>query len=258
MFNWVVKISIMAKAKCDIRIGTSGWYYYHWVGRFYPSDLPKSKWFEFYAKEFNTVEINNTFYHLPKQKSVQRWYKVAPKNFVYAVKANRFITHIKRLKDISEPLERFFEIIGLFKEKLGPVLYQLPPSLHKDLDLLKSFILLLPKRSLSVFEFRHKSWYDEGTFELLNENGAGFCIHDLGGLETPRVITGDVIYIRFHGTTGRYAGNYTMRALRNWSNWIKDNKSSVRAVYAYFNNDYNAYAVQNAKELKKYLSGDDV
>jgi len=241
----------MAKAKGDIRIGTSGWYYNHWIDRFYPSGLHKSKWFEYYAKSFDTVEINNTFYHLPKVKSVQRWYELAPKGFVYTVKANRYITHIKKLKDTSEPLERFFEIAGLLKGKLGPILYQLPPSLHKDLDLLKGFIKLLPKRSLSVFEFRHKSWYDEDTFKLLDEFGAAFCIHDLGGLETPRVITGDVIYIRFHGPTGRYAGNYTKKTLQDWSNWIKDNKSSVRAVYAYFNNDYNAYAVNNARTLKQ-------
>jgi len=251
MFNRVVKISVMAKAKCDIRIGTSGWYYNHWAGKFYPSGLPKSKWFEYYAKEFDTVEINNTFYHLPKQESVQRWHQLAPKGFVYAVKANRYITHIKRLKSVSEPLERFFEIAGLLKEKLGPILYQLPPSLHKDLDLLKGFIRLLPKRSLSVFEFRHESWFSEDTYKLLDDFNAGFCIHDLGGLETPRVITGDLIYIRFHGTTGRYAGNYTKQSLQNWSNWIKDNRSKVRTVYAYFNNDYNAYAVHNAKELKK-------
>lgn len=243
----------MAKAKCDIRIGTSGWYYNHWIDRFYPPGLPKSKWFEYYAKQFDTVEINNTFYHLPKEKSVQRWHQLAPKGFVYTVKANRYITHIKRLQSVSEPLERFFEIAGILKEKLGPVLYQLPPSLHKDLDLLKGFIDLLPKRSLSVFEFRHKSWYEEDTFKLLAERGAAFCIHDLGGLKTPRVITADLIYIRFHGPTGRYAGNYTKKALKNWAEWIKDRISKVRAVYVYFNNDYNAYAVRNAKQLEERL-----
>ncbi len=243
----------MAKAKCDIRIGTSGWYYNHWVCKFYPANLPKSKWFEYYAKSFDTVEINNTFYRLPKQKSVQRWYQLAPKGFVYTVKANRYITHIKRLKGVSEPLERFFEMAGLLKEKLGPVLYQLPPSLHKDLDLLKGFISLLPKQGLSVFEFRHKSWYDEDTFKLLDKSGAAFCIHDLAGLETPRVITADLIYIRFHGPTGRYAGNYTKKALQSWTDWIKEHKKEVRSVYAYFNNDYNAYAVDNAKTLKEQV-----
>jgi uncharacterized protein YecE (DUF72 family) len=253
MFNRIVKISIMAKAKCDIRIGTSGWYYYHWIDRFYPADLPKSKWFGFYAQHFDTVEINNTFYHQPKQQTFKNWRKQAPKNFIFVVKANRFITHIRKLKDVQEPLERFFEGIRLLKSNLGPVLYQLPPSLHKDLQRLKAFLKILPKKPGAVFEFRHKSWYDKDTFELLDRFGAGFCIHDLGGLETPRIITGDVIYIRFHGTTGRYSGNYTKRVLQNWSNWIKDNRSKVRAVYAYFNNDYNAYAVHNARELRNCL-----
>jgi uncharacterized protein YecE (DUF72 family) len=243
----------MAKSRCDIRIGTSGWYYNHWSGRFYPAELPKSKWFEYYAGSFNTVEINNTFYHLPQAKSVQRWHKLAPKGFVYTVKANRYITHIKKLKDVSEPLERFFKIARLLKENLGPVLYQLPPSLHKDLDLLKGFIKLLPKRRIRVFEFRHKSWYDDETFRLLDKSGAAFCIHDLGGLETPRLITSSLIYIRFHGPTGRYAGNYTKKTLQTWADWIKENISNVRAVYAYFNNDYNAYAVQNAKQLEEQL-----
>jgi uncharacterized protein YecE (DUF72 family) len=243
----------MAKARYDIRIGTSGWYYNHWAGKFYPANLPKSKWFEYYAKQFDTVEINNTFYHLPKKKSVQRWYELAPKGFVYTVKANRYITHIKRLKGVSEPLERFFKMAGLLKEKLGPVLYQLPPSLHKDLDLLKAFIKLLPKRGLSVFEFRHKSWYDEETLKLLDEKGAAFCIHDLGGLKTPRVITGDVIYIRFHGPTGRYAGNYTKKALQKWADWIKEHKKEVRSVYAYFNNDVAGHAIRNAKQIEEQL-----
>ena len=243
----------MAKARYDIRIGTSGWYYNRWVGKFYPADLPKSKWFEYYAKQFDTVEINNTFYHLPKEKSVQRWHQLAPKGFVYTVKANRYITHIKRLKDTSEPLERFFKMAGILKEKLGPVLYQLPPSLHKDLDLLKGFIRLLPKRGLSVFEFRHKSWYDEETLKLLDEKGAAFCIHDLGGLETPRVITSDLIYIRFHGPTGRYAGNYTKKALQKWADWIKEHKKEVRSVYAYFNNDVAGHAIRNAKQIEEQL-----
>ncbi len=243
----------MAKARYDIRIGTSGWYYNHWVGKFYPANLPKSKWFEYYAKQFDTVEINNTFYHLPKEKSVQRWYELAPKGFVYTVKANRYITHIKRLKDTSEPLERFFKMAGILKEKLGPVLYQLPPSLHKDLDLLKGFIRLLPKRGLSVFEFRHKSWYDVESLKLLDEKGAAFCIHDLAGLKTPRVITGDVIYIRFHGPTGRYAGNYTKKALQKWADWIKEHKKEVRSVYAYFNNDVAGHAIRNAKQIEEQL-----
>ncbi|MHC4423286.1 MAG: DUF72 domain-containing protein [Planctomycetota bacterium] len=243
----------MTKAECNIRIGTSGWYYDHWKELFYPPGLPKNKWFEHYVQHFDTVEINNTFYHLPKETSLQRWHKQAPKNFLYAVKANRYITHIKRLKDTSEEVERFSDRISLLKSRLGPILYQLPPSLHKDLDLLESFIKLLPRRRIAVFEFRHESWFSEDTFKLLNKFGIGFCVHDLVGKETPRVVTADIIYIRFHGPTGKYEGNYSKSALKNWADWIKDNCTGISSVFAYFNNDVGGHAIGNAKTLRGQL-----
>jgi uncharacterized protein YecE (DUF72 family) len=241
----------MSKSKCDIRIGTSGWHYNHWMRRFYPEDLPKSKWLQYYARQFDTVEINNTFYQLPKEVSIKRWRELAPKGFLYTVKANRYITHIKRLKDTSEELNRFFERIDLLKEKLGPILYQLPPSMHKDLDLLEAFIKLLTEKCPAVFEFRHESWYSEDTYALLNKYNAAFCTHDLPGKQSPRIVAGDIVYVRFHGTTGRYSGNYSKSALREWADWIKDNLKGIRAVYAYFNNDY---AINNAKTLRELLS----
>lgn len=241
----------MSKADCDIRIGTSGWYYDHWRELFYPAGLAKSKWFEHYAQHFDTVEINNTFYHLPKEQTIHRWHDIAPKGFLYAVKANRFITHIKKLKDASEPLERFFERVNLLKARLGPILYQLPPSLHKDLDRLASFIQLLPKSKTHVFEFRHKSWYENDTFELTRKLHVGFCIHDMPGKESPRVVTGDIIYVRFHGTTGRYAGNYPKSTLQNWADWLIDQGKKTRAIYAYFNNDIDGHAIKNAMQLKE-------
>lgn len=243
----------MRKAACDIRIGTSGWHYGHWSGPFYPAGLPKNKWLEYYTQHFDTVEINNTFYHQPKLQTFQNWHKQAPKNFLFTVKANRFITHIKRLKDVEEPLERFFEGTKLLKSNLGPILYQLPPSMHKDLVRLESFIKYLPKKHLSVFEFRHKSWFSDDTYELLDKFGAGFCTHDLVGVPTPRIITGGVIYIRFHGPTGRYQGNYTKAMLKNWVDWIKENINNVHSVYAYFNNDISGHAIKNAKTLKEQL-----
>jgi uncharacterized protein YecE (DUF72 family) len=247
----------MAKPKCDIRIGTSGWHYGHWERLYYPEKLPKSKWFEYYARDFDTVEINNTFYQLPKQETFKNWHKQSPANFLYAVKANRFITHIKRLKDAEETLPRFFERAELLKENLGPILYQLPPGFHKDLDRLRDFLQVLPKNRTAVFEFRHESWFSQDTYGLLDEFGVGFCIHDLVGVPTPRVITGKVIYVRFHGTIGRYDGTYSASALKNWAEWMKDNTSQVRGVYAYFNNDSHAYAVSNAKTLKERLCGRD-
>ncbi|OHB54655.1 MAG: hypothetical protein A2173_06075 [Planctomycetes bacterium RBG_13_44_8b] len=243
----------MGKAACDIRIGTSGWHYGHWSGPFYPSKLPKNQWFEFYAQHFDTVELNNTFYHQPKLQTFKNWQKQAPKDFLFTVKANRFITHIKRLKDVQEPLQRFFTGALLLKKNLGPILYQLPPSMHKDLERLEDFIQLLPKKHAVIFEFRHNSWFSDDTYKLLNKYGAIFCTHDLIGVPTPRVITGRIIYIRFHGPTGRYQGNYTKAMLKNWANWIKEHINNVHSVYAYFNNDVSGHAINNAKTLKEIL-----
>ena len=243
----------MKKLNCDVRVGTSGWHYDDWKGRFYPDDIPKSKWFEHYAEHFDTVEINNTFYHLPKQKTFENWYERAPDGFLYTVKANRYITHIKRLKDADEALNRFLQAAGILRERLGAILYQLPPSMHKDLKQLRAFLKLLPKRQIVVFEFRHESWYADETYELLNKFGAGFCVHDMPGTPSPRVVTGNIIYLRFHGTTGRYRGNYRAVALEKWVQWVEQNITGMRAVFAYFNNDYNAYAVNNAKMLREQL-----
>ncbi|GAG80624.1 unnamed protein product [marine sediment metagenome] len=242
----------MSKCVHNIKIGTSGWHYDHWIERFYPGDLPKNKWLTYYAEHFDTVEINNTFYQLPKAKTVENWHQIVPNNFLYAVKANRFITHIKRLNEPAEPLERFFEIVNLLKEKLGPVLYQLPPSFHKDIGRLRNFLALLPDTTQSVFEFRHKSWFSQDTYKLLEKHNISFCVHDMQGLKTPLIVTGDTIYIRFHGSTGRYEGNYTESMLSKWASWIK--KQKARNIYAYFNNDYNAYAVYNAKTLTQLLN----
>ncbi len=270
----------MSEAKCDIRIGTSGWHYGHWAGPFYPADLPKDKWLEYYGQHFDTVETNNTFYQLPREETFRNWRKQAPAGFLFTVKANRYITHIKRLKDPQEVLDRFFERVRLLKKNLGPILYQLPPSLHKDLARLEGFLQVLHNVILngakrneespshrpdsssafgrlrmtnSVFEFRHESWYCEDTYKLLREFNVGFCIHDLSGLESPRVVTGDIIYVRFHGTTGRYSGCYSKATLRNWAKWLKDQAKNIRSIYVYFNNDACAYAVRNAKEIKEVL-----
>jgi len=242
------------KKHCQIRIGTSGWHYPHWSGRFYPDGLPKDRWLTYYAQHFDTVEVNNTFYHLPRAKTFENWYAKAPRSFVFTLKANRYITHIRRLAASEETVERFFAGAVLLREKLGPVLYQLPPAFQKDLELLAGFMKLTRKRAQGFFEFRHKSWYSQDTCDLLNEYGFGFCIHDLGGVATPRAITADVIYVRFHGPGGRYSGNYPQSALADWAAWIKANAKEVTHVYAYFNNDINAYAVENAKTLRKLLA----
>jgi uncharacterized protein YecE (DUF72 family) len=243
----------MRQRFCEVRIGTSGWYYDHWKGLFYPKGLPKNKWFEHYAQHFETVEINNTFYHLPKHETISKWHGQAPTNFLYAVKANRYITHIKRLKDVSAELERFFEATALFKEKLGPVLYQLPPSLQKDLELLETFIGLLPKAPVAVFEFRNNSWYGPETFELLRRFNAGLCIHDMPGRQSPREITAEVIYVRLHGSAGKYSGNYPDSELSKWAKWLSEHAKEVRRIFVYFNNDVGGHAIKNAKQLRRQM-----
>jgi len=244
----------MSNTDCDIRIGTSGWYYEHWRESFYPADLSKSKWFEYYAQHFDTVEINNTFYHQPKEQSIRRWQEIAPEGFLYAVKANRYITHIQKLKNTSESLQRFLDGINLLKRRLGPVLYQLPPSLQINTDRLEAFIKLLPKRKTAVFEFRHESWYCEDTYKLLEKYNAGFCIHDMPGKESPKIVTSDTVYIRFHGTTGRYSGSYPKSQLQEWAKWIKDQSKNAKGIYVYFNNDAHGHAIKNAKQLKELIS----
>ena len=243
----------MAKKRCEIRVGTSGWYYSHWAGRFYPDGLAKDKWLAHYAQHFDTVEINNTFYHLPKAKTFENWHDKAPQGFVFTLKANRYITHIRRLAAAEEPVERFFAGAALLQEKLGPVLYQLPPNFQKDLELLADFMKLTRKRTQAFFEFRHKSWYSQDTYDLLDEYGFGFCVHDLGGVATPRVIAAEKIYLRLHGPGSACSGNYPQSALADWAAWIEAHAKKVTHVYAYFNNDINAYAVENAKTLRQLL-----
>ncbi len=251
----------MGNRSCEIRIGTSGWHYNHWVGRFYPEKLRKDKWLEHYAQHFDTVEINNTFYHLPKAQTMVDWHDKVPSSFLFAVKANRYITHIKKLHNVADEVKRFFDLADLLADRLGPVLYQLPPSLHKNLERLDEFIDCLPQRAGraaalragAVFEFRDKSWYEQDTFDLLNRRGVALCVHDMEDRAPPRIVTGGVVYVRFHGTNGRYAGNYPDHLLQDWAKWMKSQAAHVRAMYAYFNNDISGHALNNARTLKRLM-----
>jgi uncharacterized protein YecE (DUF72 family) len=243
----------MGAGNCEIRIGTSGWHYNHWIGRFYPEKLRKDKWLEHYAQHFDTVEINNTFYHLPKEQTMVNWHDRVPAGFLFAVKASRYITHIKKLRNTAEEVGRFFDLASLLDEHLGPILYQLPPNLHKDLARLDEFIASIPMRDRAVFEFRHASWYERDTFDLLNRYNVALCVHDMGDKAPPRVVTGDMVYVRFHGTNGRYQGNYPDPMLQDWAGWIKGQIGAARAIYAYFNNDLGGHALNNARTLRRIL-----
>ncbi len=236
----------------QIRVGTSGWHYDHWMGRFYPERLPKPKWLEFYSKEFDTVELNNTFYRLPNESTFEKWHDSAPDNFIFTVKASRYITHIKKLHEASDSVELFNQRAALLGEKLGPVLYQLPPNYKKDAGRLRDFLELLSKDVTNVFEFRNNSWYDDEIFDLLDKYKASFCVHDLGGKEAPLLVTGKIVYLRFHGSAD-HSGDYTLKNLEGWVEFAQKHAKKTISLYAYFNNDINAYAVKNAKMLRDLL-----
>jgi uncharacterized protein YecE (DUF72 family) len=237
----------------NIHVGCSGWVYKHWRGILYPEGLPQRCWFQRYAEEFDTVEINNSFYHLPKPETFDKWRKQAPDGFCYAVKANRFITQAKKLKDPEEPLERFLKPTRRLKEHLGPILFQLPPSMRINLERLESFLKILPRRLTSVFEFREKSWYSEEVLTLLDRHGAGFVAHDMKGVASPRWASGEAAYVRFHGAGGKYWGRYSDEALLEWTDWIIEQARSGRSVWCYFNNDIHGHAIEDARTLKSMV-----
>jgi uncharacterized protein YecE (DUF72 family) len=232
-----------------LHVGTSGWNYRGWRGRFYPPGLPPARWLSFYAERFGTVEVNNTFYRLPAPETFSAWARQVPERFLFAVKGNRFITHLKKLKDPRESLERFFAAARRLGATLGPVLWQLPPFLHRDLPRLRDFIVALPPGVRHVFEFRHASWAVEEVRRTLEDAGMIFCVHDLRGQEWPDWVTGPAAYVRFHGPD-RYGAGHIRRAANRIEKWL----AADRDVYAYFNNDVDGHAVRNAEELLGYFT----
>jgi uncharacterized protein YecE (DUF72 family) len=234
-------------------IGTSGWVYPHWRGVFYPPKLPQSKWLEYYTGLFSTVELNNSFYRLPSEQAFSNWRDSSPEGFRYAVKASRFITHIKRLKDVAEPIETFIERARHLHEKLGPLLYQLPPNMHRNDERLASFLSLLPKGLRHVIEFRHQSWLDEAVLDMLRQHDIGFCVFDMPDLPCPSLATADFAYIRFHGSSGLYSSCYSDGELGEWASKISRLAKDIDTVYIYFNNDAEGYAISNAQTLASKL-----
>lgn len=236
-----------------IHVGCSGWAYKHWRGIFYPEDLPQKRWFERYAEEFDTVEINNSFYRLPAGATFEKWRNQAPAGFCYAVKANRYLTQAKKLKDCEEPLERMMTAVRRLGDRLGPMLYQLPPKMNLNLERLESFLQILPKDVTRVFEFRNADWYVEETCALLERYGASFCVHDMPGSKSDRVAVGPIAYVRFHGGEGKYWGRYSDEALLGWSDWILEQARNGRAAWCYFNNDIGGHAIEDARTLKSMI-----
>jgi uncharacterized protein YecE (DUF72 family) len=242
----------MKNRKPQCRIGTSGFHYAHWRGIFYPDDLPQKRWLARYAREFNTVELNNTFYRLPLPESFEVWRLQAPQGFDFALKFSRYGSHLMRLKNAPDSISRFCERAERLKERLGPILVQLPPNWNVNAQRLKEFLAAAPRRHRWAIEFRDSRWLNDEVYGLLNHYNAALCIHDKI-VDHPRQITADWLYMRFHG--GSDNGNYSETELSSYSREIRAYLRSGLDVYAYFNNDWHGYALKNAAMLKALIEG---
>ncbi len=237
-----------------IYIGTSGYNYNHWRGVFYPKDLPSYKWLEHYTKFFKTVELNVTFYRLPQESAFKSWYRRTPKDFIFVLKGSRFITHVKKLRGVSEAAKLFFDRANLLKEKVGLILWQLPPSWKKNIGRLESFLKNISRYKLrQAFEFRHESWFCEEVYKLLKKYNIALCLADSPYYPKIEKITADFVYLRFHGGKILYGSRYGKKEMQEWAQKIKKWTKRGLDVYAYFNNDAFGYAVENARELKQLL-----
>jgi uncharacterized protein YecE (DUF72 family) len=234
-------------------LGCSGFYYNHWRGLFYPEDLAKTRWLKFYSSRFGTVEVNSTFYRFPTTQLLQGWYDKTPPNFKFTLKANRQITHTHKFNNTQQATTRFYKAAKILKEKLACVLFQLPPTVHKNVDLLETIAGQMDRDGgvLNVLEFRHESWWSRDVYDLMRQKGLVFCSVSTVGLPSDLVETAGVVYVRFHGVNGWYLGDYSDAELQAWAQKIQ--KANAEKVYCYFNNDVNAYAPKNCQTLKHLL-----
>jgi uncharacterized protein YecE (DUF72 family) len=232
-----------------IRVGTSGYVYAHWKDLFY-AGVPQREWFARYSRVFDTVELNNTFYRLPTPSMVAGWKRNAPPGFLFACKGSRYLTHMKKLRDPAEALQRYFEILLPLRPALGIVLWQLPPQMDRqDLPRLDAFLSAVPKQIRHAVEFRSAAWYTDECCELLDRHGAAFCEHDLVARQPP-AFTGGFRYLRFHGKTGKYQGRYGKRVLAKYARSMREYRGDC---FAYFNNDIGGHAVTDAIDLLELL-----
>lgn len=244
----------MAKARAEIRVGTSGWHYRSWVGPFYPHDAKPPSFLAHYTERFDCVEVNNTFYRLPQRKTVEAWAAQAPEKFLFAVKANRFITHMKKLKDPAEPIGRMFSVIDGFGGKLGPILFQLPPGWRVNAERLAEFLAALPHGHRYAFEFRDESWLCDEVFETLSDADAALVLYDFEGRNPPELVTASFVYVRLHGPGARYQGSYSGPALAVWRERATRWRSQGCDVFVFFDNDQKGYAAADAARLTAMLA----
>lgn len=236
-----------------VRVGTSGWEYRHWAGSFYPRGLPRHRWFDHYAAQFDTVELNNPFYRLPQPSVFDLWRRRAPPGFIYAVKASRYLTHIKRLREPEEPLDRLWTRASRLAEHLGPVLYQLPPRWKPNPDRLARFLRRVPPAPQAI-EFRDARWYAPDILSLVDGAGVALCLHDMDGAAAAPERIGPFVYIRFHGAGTRYGGRYSSQRLSAWADRIAAWSSEGLPVWVYFNNDEGGHAVRDADRLRDMVA----
>ena len=243
---------------CEIRIGTSGYHYKHWRGPFYPSKTSSGEMLEFYSQVFDTVELNNSFYRLPKDEAFDNWRHSTPDNFIFAVKASRFLTHQKKLKDPEDALEKLLPRVSRLDHKLGPILFQLPPRWQANPGRLEHLLEALPRDLRYAFEFRDVSWIQPEINKLLARFSAAFCIYELAGYQSPLTITADFAYVRLHGPgLAKYQESYSVGRLRRWSQQIQKWEKYLAAIYIYFDNDQAGHAARNALTLKLMVNGEN-
>jgi uncharacterized protein YecE (DUF72 family) len=237
----------------SVCIGTSGWHYKHWLGNFYPAGTPTMAYLPYYVQHFNSVEINNSFYKLPSTETLTDWINAVPENFIFSVKASRFITHMKKLREPLQSMALFLERIQVLGEKMGPVLFQLPPAWRFNEERFAAFLQALPATYRYAFEFRDQSWYTDHAYELLQQYNCAFCIYNFAFHQSPLVITTDFVYVRLHGPVNKYDGSYSDQVLTEWANqceiWVNQGKQ----VYIYFDNDMHGYAPVDAQRLQQLL-----
>ncbi len=233
-------------------LGCSGYFYKGWWGRFYPKELKMSQWFSYYATKFNTVEINATFYRIPKPSDIKRWYKQAPEGFLFSVKMPRTITHYKKFRDTEKETKDFYNLVkDNLREKLACMLIQLPPSYKASAENLDIILDQIDPEVKNVIEFRHKSWWNEETYKKMREKGVCFCSVSAPNLPEDLIVTTDFAYIRFHGKEGWYKYDYSDEELKEWA--LKIKQAECKEIFAYFNNDFNANAPRNCEKLKYFL-----
>ncbi len=232
------------------RIGTSGWHYAHWRGPYYPPSVPPRAMLDYYARDLDTVEINNSFYRLPPSGTFEGWKKSTPPGFCFAVKASRYLTHQKKLLDPSPALKRLLGAAVHLGSKLGPILFQLPPHWRCNIERLSDFLRTLPPSHRYSLECRNATWHTGEVYRLLEQHNVAFCLFELGGCMTPIEVTADFVYVRLHGPGNKYQGDYPTATLKAWCRRIRQWTRCDKDVYVYFDNDQAGYAIKNAKTLR--------